>query len=64
MIQLKIDNRETKLIPLLEKPFSVEQLDIGDIQIVASLEDEKEEQLILIERKTIDDLAKSIVDGR
>jgi ERCC4-type nuclease len=60
MIQIKIDNREKKLIDLLDIPFSSEQLDIGDIQIWSSEED----PLVLIERKTIDDLAQSIVDGR
>ena len=66
---IKIDYREKKLIELIKKneEFSkkeytllVENLDLGDIIFCDS--DGKE--LILIERKSIEDLSSSIIDGR
>ena len=61
MLELFIDNRETKLISLLDGiiEFQVMQLDIGDIQIVND-----KQIVIVLERKTLSDLAQSIKDGR
>ena len=69
-MKLKIDNREKKLIKLLEiykKEFdlkniecAVEKLDLGDFIIC---DDDGNEKLI-IERKSLNDLASSIKDGR
>jgi len=69
-MKLKIDNREKKLIKLLEiykKEFglkniesTVEKLDLGDFIIC---DDDGNEKLI-IERKSLNDLASSIKDGR
>ena len=65
MFQIKIDNRERKLIESIEQqslfPIIKENLDLGDIQFVHS---EKQELLIVIERKTLTDLSTSIKDGR
>lgn len=71
---IKIDNRERNLIELVEKKIStskneynnnikinVEQLDLGDIIIY---DDNTNEELLIIERKTIHDLSSSIKDGR
>tara|TARA_B100001094_G_scaffold83842_2_gene80160 strand:+ start:228 stop:959 length:732 start_codon:yes stop_codon:yes gene_type:complete len=61
-MNIVIDIRENKLIDLLEKNniiFIKKQLEIGDILI------QKENEIILlIERKTIQDLIASIKDGR
>ena len=66
---IKVDNRERKLIPLinaLNKDFNynfeikIEVLDLGDIIIC----DDKGKEKIIIERKTLNDLASSIKDGR
>ena len=62
MIKIVIDNRENKLIELLEKNninITKKNLEIGDIII---LSDEK--PIIIIERKTLSDLSASIKDGR
>ena len=69
-MKLKIDNREKRLIKLLElykKEFdlkniecTVEKLDLGDFIIC---DDDGNEKLI-IERKSLNDLASSIKDGR
>ena len=63
-IQLIIDNREQKLIELLNKQntttYIQKQLDIGDIVF----QDENNETILVIERKTINDLKCSIIDGR
>jgi ERCC4-type nuclease len=61
-MKLVIDNRERKLIEKLTDKiqFEVKQLDIGDLIFY---NDNGKEELI-IERKTISDLASSIVDGR
>jgi len=59
---LLIDYRETGLISLCNKkeiPFESKNLDVGDVQI--SLGDQP---LVIIERKTLNDLACSIRDGR
>ena len=56
-----IDFRETQLIDILKKEISIEtkHLDIGDIQL---FKDDKCK--LIIERKSINDLASSIQDGR
>ena len=69
-MKLSIDYREAKLIPLLremvkstESKFDIsvvdENLDIGDIKIY-----DGENLLLIIERKSVADLASSIKDGR
>ena len=63
-IKLVIDNRETELIEKLKEKgskinFSVEQLDIGDIVYRKG-----EEVILIIERKSVNDLKASICDGR
>uniref|UniRef100_A0A6C0H2T3 ERCC4 domain-containing protein n=1 Tax=viral metagenome TaxID=1070528 RepID=A0A6C0H2T3_9ZZZZ len=60
MIELVIDNREQELIQKL-KPISplVEQLDVGDI-----LFRKDKNTVLIIERKTVNDLKASICDGR
>lgn len=62
--QLKIDNREKDVITLLEKTndlkFIKENLDIGDFQFL----DNENNLKLVIERKTLNDLSKSIKDGR
>jgi len=66
---IKVDNREKKLIPLinaLNEDFNynfeikIEVLDLGDIIIC----DDKGSEKLIIERKTLSDLASSIKDGR
>ena len=61
-IELIIDNRETELIEKLQDKnikFSVEQLEAGDI-----LYKKGEEVILIIERKSVNDLKASICDGR
>ena len=70
---IKIDNRENKLIELIthiltnnsneytEITSSVEKLDLGDIILY---DENTNKELIIIERKSINDLACSIKDGR
>lgn len=58
-IELEIDNREKKLIQLLDIQYSIKQLDIGDILIKLN-----NQIIIAIERKTMNDLFCSIKDGR
>jgi ERCC4-type nuclease len=65
MIKFFIDNRETHFTELLKEnskydeiEVEYKQLDIGDFIL------DSENLTILIERKTIDDFQKSIVDGR
>ena len=63
-IELVIDNREHHLIDALNSAkgdikFVVEQMDIGDI-----LFRKDGETVLIIERKTVDDLKASICDGR
>lgn len=66
---IKIDYREKKLIPIIQSlnndynfniHIKVENLPIGDIIIC----DQKENEKLIIERKTLNDLAASIRDGR
>ena len=67
---IKIDTRERKLIPickqLLEElaipntEIKVESLDLGDVIV----EDNDGNELLIIERKSLNDLASSIGDGR
>ena len=68
-MKIKIDLREKKLIPLIKAlnkdyeynmEISVEKLDLGDIIIC----DDDNKELLLIERKSLSDLAASIRDGR
>ena len=69
-MKIIIDNREHKLIELIknqitDKKYSfiqveVSQLEIGDLKITT--DDDK--KLLLFERKTVNDLASSILDGR
>ena len=57
-----IDIREIKLIVQLKNlsfEFTTNTLDIGDIMI-----NQGEQPFLIIERKTIDDLKSSVVDGR
>jgi ERCC4-type nuclease len=61
---IKFDNREKELIKILEiKEYNIEleNLEIGDIQFIDLY---TKEIIIVIERKTLDDLAASIKDGR
>lgn len=60
-MELIIDNREQDLIKLLSGTcnFKVEQLDVGDV-----LFRNNNNTILIIERKTIDDLKASICDGR
>uniref|UniRef100_A0A6C0H7R8 ERCC4 domain-containing protein n=1 Tax=viral metagenome TaxID=1070528 RepID=A0A6C0H7R8_9ZZZZ len=61
MVKVIIDCREHDLIDLMKNiEFSVKQLDIGDIIIT----DNQDKELIIIERKTVNDLDASIKDGR
>ena len=68
-MKIKVDIREKKLIPLLKalnKDYNydieiiVERLDLGDIIVTNDSNDE----LLIIERKSLNDLAASIRDGR
>jgi len=70
-MQIVIDNREKSLIESCEKlisitesfkkiTFSIENLELGDILI----KDDKEKDILIIERKSISDLIASIKDGR
>ena len=63
---LKVDNREKDLIQLLENQnvsFIKENLEIGDIQFLEE-DDNNNQLLVLIERKSYLDLSNSIKDGR
>ena len=69
-MKIKIDNRERSLIKLMKAlknqyeynhlEIIVEKLDLGDVII----ENSKGEELLIIERKSLNDLASSIKDGR
>lgn len=68
-MKIVIDNREHSLIKLMnamkenedfEMDISVEKMDLGDI----SIQTDENEELLLIERKCVNDLASSIKDGR
>jgi ERCC4-type nuclease len=61
-VELFIDNREKYLIEELQKTtiqFSIKQLDIGDIVFKTN-----DDSVLVIERKTVNDLKASICDGR
>ena len=63
----KIDNRERDLIQsFINNNIKIEtqNLDIGDIQIIYIDDSYMEHNLVVIERKTYDDLSTSIKDGR
>jgi ERCC4-type nuclease len=63
MSKIWIDCREQDLIKLMEDKkvdITIKSLDIGDVIIV----DENDVELLIIERKTIQDLEASIKDGR
>ena len=63
----KIDNRERDLIQSLNQinfNYITVNHDIGDIQIIYVDENKVEHNLVVIERKTYDDLSTSIKDGR
>ena len=63
----KIDNRERDLIQSFTNnniKIQTHNLDIGDIQIIYIDDSFMEHNLIVIERKTYDDLSTSIKDGR
>ena len=71
-MKIKVDIREKKLIPLLKALNSdygynieiiVERLDLGDI-IIYSEEDGTVKEHLIIERKSLSDLASSLRDGR
>lgn len=61
MIELVVDNREHELIQQLQKTYkpTVEQLDVGDILFRSD-----GKTILIIERKTVNDLKASICDGR
>ena len=63
----KIDNRERDLIQSFTNnniKIETQNLDIGDIQIIYIDDNCMEHNLVIIERKTYDDLSTSIKDGR
>ena len=63
MININIDYREKELINILEDkgvPFNNKNLELGDITYT----DQSGNNLLIIERKTVNDLASSIKDGR
>lgn len=59
-IKMILDNRERELVKRLESHCTVETLDLGDI----IYRDENGDDILVIERKTINDLKASITDGR
>jgi len=61
MTKLIIDQRENKIKNLLEEDENIEytNLDLGDFVFKI-----KDEIVLIIERKTVEDLAASIKDGR
>jgi len=67
-MQIKIDMRETDLIKLCKEitdiPIEVVALELGDAIIGKPGPDGEFEAIIIIERKTVADLAASIKDGR
>jgi len=69
VMKIKVDHRERTLIKLLkalnndykfELDIEVEKMDIGDVSILTN----EGEELLLIERKQLSDLASSLRDGR
>ncbi len=72
-MKIKVDIREKKLIPLLKALNSdygynieiiVERLDLGDIIIYSNDTDGVVKEHLIIERKSLSDLASSLRDGR
>jgi len=77
-MKLKIDNREHELIQKMNHyiknvphfnniTFEIETLDLGDIVYLGRDEEgleEKEKEILIIERKSVNDLLSSIKDGR
>jgi len=72
-MKIKVDIREKKLIPLLKALNSdygynieiiVERLDLGDIIIYSNDTDGNVNEHLIIERKSLSDLASSLRDGR
>ena len=75
---LKVDCRENKLIPLIEElvksynetnagnsiTLETGNLNIGDVMIIDDSDSENMKNLLIFERKSINDLATSINDGR
>lgn len=63
MSKLIIDYRENKIINIIKKynkvNYEIKNLDIGDFVF-----EKDNNQVLIIERKTIDDLYSSIIDGR
>ena len=68
-MKIQVDVREKKLIPLIKAlnndyGYNIEieskQLDLGDLIVC----DDDNNELLIIERKTLTDLASSIRDGR
>jgi len=67
MANLVIDNRENKIINLikhLSSDYTVEQLPVGDFLIKMGSNDGGTECVIVVERKSVNDLYQSINDGR
>lgn len=58
-VELVIDNRERDIIENLKVPYEVRQLPIGDI-----IFEKNASPVLVIERKTVTDMARSIKDGR
>jgi ERCC4-type nuclease len=65
-IQIHIDSREKKLMSFDIKKATYSNLLIGDIQIIKRFgpKNDETENLVVIERKTVDDLKSSLCDGR
>lgn len=72
-MHLVIDNREHKLIEIIQEQlskfelnisFSIEPLDIGDFILYDSNDIHSRREVVIIERKSVSDLASSIKDGR
>lgn len=59
-MKLLVDTREHKLHECLHCSFEITQLHVGDVCILG----EEDKPLLYLERKTVDDLAASIKDGR
>lgn len=63
-IVCKIDNRERDILQLYQNNSENSNLDIGDIHICFRDDNNIDKLLVIIERKTYDDLSTSIKDGR
>ena len=66
-VELVLDVREHHLIEKLQKSpikFTQEQLPIGDILFRKNGETQESKTILVIERKTVNDLKASICDGR